>query len=59
MENKNNTFKLGRSLAQILPFYRPQKQEPLAKEDSIITKKLLIVMAIVAIVKFAVLMLWI
>ena len=51
-------YRLGRSVAQIIPFYRQQQeQEPIAKEDSIITKKVIIVMAIVAIAKISVLML--
>jgi hypothetical protein len=51
MDN-NNTFKLGRSIAQLIPFYRR------IKEKEIITTKLVIVMAIVAIAKIAVFLLW-
>jgi hypothetical protein len=48
-------FRLGRSIAQILPFHRIQLQQ----EDSIITKKILIIMAVIAIAKIAVLVtLW-
>ena len=54
----NNTFKLGKSLVQIIPFHRVpiQRQEP-KKERELITTKLIIVMAIIAIVKIAVLLL--
>jgi hypothetical protein len=48
-----NTIRLGRSIAQIIPFYRRIKQK------EIITNKLLIIMGIVAIAKIAVLVLWI
>lgn len=51
----NNTFKLGTAIAQILPFRVPIKK----KEKEIITNKLLITMVVVAIVKIAVLVLWI
>jgi hypothetical protein len=53
----NNTFKLGRSIAQILPFHKPIKKQKQQKE--IITTKLVITMAVIAIVKIAVLVLWI
>ncbi|HEY9398701.1 MAG TPA: hypothetical protein VIP29_02255 [Nitrososphaeraceae archaeon] len=54
----NNTFNLGRSLTQIIPFHRiPIKKQEQQKE--IITNKLVIIMVIIAIVKIAVLMLWI
>jgi hypothetical protein len=43
----NNTFKLGRSITQIIPFYR-QRQE-----KEIITNKLVITMVVIAIVKIA------
>ena len=49
----NNTFKLGRSIAQIIPFYRQ------IKEKELINNKLVITMAVVAIAKIAVLILWI
>ena len=45
-------YRLGRSIAQIIPFYRR------IKEKELITTKLLIVMAIVTIAKVAVLLLW-
>jgi hypothetical protein len=45
----NNTFKLGRSIAQILPFQKIPKKEQQQKE--IITSKLVITMVIIAIVK--------
>lgn len=51
--NKNNTFKLGRSIAQILPFQR------INKPKEFITTKIVIAMAVIAIVKVAVLILWI
>ncbi len=51
----NNTFKLGRSLAQIIQFHRQIQ----IKDKGIITTKVLITMVIIAIVKIAVLMLWI
>ena len=47
-------FKLGRSIAQLVPFYR-QRQE---QHKEIITTKLVIIMGIVAIVKIAVLILY-
>jgi hypothetical protein len=57
----NEKFKLGRSLAQIIPFYRQQRQpehQP-KQQKEIITTKLVITMVIIAIVKIAVLILWI
>jgi hypothetical protein len=45
-------YRLGRSIAQIIPFYRR------IKEKELITTKLLVVMGIVAIAKIAVLLLW-
>jgi len=52
----NNTFKLGRSIAQLVPFHRiPIKKQ----QKEIITNKLVITMVIIAIVKIAVLILWI
>ena len=44
-------YRLGRSIAQIIPFYRK------IKEKELITTKLLIVMGIVAITKIAILLL--
>jgi hypothetical protein len=53
----NDTFKLGRSIAQILPFHRiPIKKE---QQKEIITNKLEISMVVIAIVKIIVLVLWI
>jgi hypothetical protein len=49
----NNVYKLGRSIAQVVPFHIPVKQK------EIIINKLVITMVIIAIVKFAVLILWI
>jgi hypothetical protein len=46
-KNKSNTFKLGRSIAQLVPFHLPVKQK------EIITTKLVITMVIIAIVKIA------
>ena len=59
--NNNNTFKLGRSIAQILPFQTVVKkqQQPEQQQKKIITTKLVITMVIIAIVKIAVLILWI
>ncbi len=55
--NKNNTFKLGRSIAQMVPFHRiPIKKQ---KRKEIITTKLVTTMVIIAIVKIPVLILWI
>ncbi len=45
----NNTFKLGRSIAEIVPFRLIQK-----KPEEIFTNKVLIIMGTVAIVKVAV-----
>jgi hypothetical protein len=61
----NDTFKLGRSIAQLVPFHlsikkqerQHQQQEP--KQKEIITSKLVITMVIIATVKIAVLILWI
>lgn len=51
-------YRLGRSIAQILPFHRiPIEKKQQQKE--IITTKLVITMVIIAIVKIAVLFLWI
>jgi hypothetical protein len=53
----NDTFKLGRSIAQILPFHRiPIKKE---QQKEIITNKQEITMVVIAIVKIIVLVLWI
>ena len=53
----NDTFKLGRSIAQIAPFHRiPIKKQ---QHKEIITTKLVITMVIIAIVKIAVLILWV
>jgi hypothetical protein len=41
--NKNNTFKLGRSITQIIPFYRQPQQQ----QKEIITSKLVITMVII------------
>jgi hypothetical protein len=56
--NKNSTFKLGTSIAHIVPFYRQPEEQP-KQQKEIITTKLIITMVIIAIVKIAVLMLWI
>lgn len=63
------TYGLGRSIAQLVPFHRvPIKKQQLKqdlqpkqpkKDKEIITNKLVITMVIIAIVKVAVLMLWI
>jgi|GEM_PF-1818996 hypothetical protein len=54
-KNKNNSFKLGRSIAQIVPFQRiPIKKQ---QQKEIITSKLVIIMVIIAVVKIAVLIL--
>jgi hypothetical protein len=52
----NNTFKLGRSIAEILPIRVPVKK---LQKKEIITTQLVITMVIIAIVKIAVLVLWI
>jgi len=52
----NNTFKLGRSIAQILLFHKPIKKQKQQKE--IIANNLVITMVIIPIVKIAVLILW-
>jgi hypothetical protein len=53
----NNTFKLGRSIVHIAPFHRiPIKKQ---QHKEIITIKLIITMVIIAMVKIAVLILWI
>jgi hypothetical protein len=49
--NKNNTFKLGRSIAQMVPFHRiPIKKQ---QQKDIITNNLVITMVIIPIVKIA------
>jgi hypothetical protein len=45
-------YRLGRSIAQIIPFYKR------LKEHEVITTKLLLIMGIVAIAKIAVFLLW-
>jgi hypothetical protein len=58
----NNTFNLGKSIAQIVPFHRipiPIKKQQQQEQKEIITTKLVITMVIIAIVKVAVLILWI
>jgi len=57
-KNKNNSFKLGRSIAQIVPFHLPIKKQQ-QEQKEIITTKLVITMVIIAIIKIAVLILWI
>jgi hypothetical protein len=55
-------FRLGRSIAQIVPFYRhrqPEVKEQPKQHKEIITTNLVITMVIIAIVKIAVLILWI
>jgi len=49
-------YRLGTAIAQIIPFYRQRQPE---QQKEIITTKLVITMVIIAIVKIAVLMLWI
>jgi len=58
---KNSTYFLGRSIAKQYPFERVPIQRPVKpqKDDSIITKKILVIFGIIAIVKIAVLLLWI
>jgi hypothetical protein len=46
------TYRLGRSIAQIVPFYRH------VKEKEIFTNRVLIIMGIVTVAKIAVLVLW-
>ena len=55
----NNTIKLGRSIAQLVPIHTPIKKERQEQRKEIITTKLVITMVIIAIVKIAVLILWI
>lgn len=57
--NKNNTnkvYKLGKSIVQVVPFYR-QRQPEQQRQKEIVTTKLVITMVIIAIVKIAVLIL--
>ena len=52
----NKKFKLGRSIAQIVPFQvKKQIVEPKQQQKEIIKTKLVITMVIIAIVKIAVL----
>jgi hypothetical protein len=54
----NNTFKQGRSIAQLVPFHRQRQQlEQQPKQKEIFITKLVITMVLIAIVKIAVLML--
>jgi hypothetical protein len=56
--NKNNTFNLGPSITQLIPFYRqrqPEQQPNQQKE--IITTKFVITVVIIAILRIAVLIL--
>jgi hypothetical protein len=61
----NDTFKLGRSIAQLVPYHlsikkqERQHQQLEPKQKRIITKKLVIPMEIIAIAKIAVFVLWI
>ena len=52
----NNTFKLGRSIVQVLPFHKPIKEQQPKQQKEIFTTKLVITMVIIAIVKIAVLL---
>ena len=55
------TFKLGQSIAEIVPFYRQlAEQQPVKpqKDDSIISKKVLVIFAVAAIIKVSILLLW-
>jgi hypothetical protein len=52
----NNTFKLGRSIVQVLPFHKPIKEQHPKQQKEIFTTKLVITMVIIAIVKIAVLL---
>ncbi len=55
----NNTFNLGRSIVQLVPFHRIPLEKKTQQQKEIITNKLVITMVIIAIVKIAVLNLWI
>jgi hypothetical protein len=52
--NQDNTFKLGRSIALFVPFYRKLHK----KREEIFSNKILIIMAVIAISKVAVFLLW-
>jgi hypothetical protein len=56
-------FKLGTGIGKTFPFERvplePPQKPTKKKDDSIVTKKILVVFGILAIVKIAVLILWI
>jgi hypothetical protein len=52
----NKKFKLGRSIAQIVPFHKPIKEQQPKQQKEIFTTKLVITMVIIAIVKIAVLL---
>jgi hypothetical protein len=54
-------IRLGRSIAQIVPFYRQLAEPqpvPKQKDDSIISKNVLVIFAVVAIIKVSILLLW-
>jgi hypothetical protein len=55
--NTNKEYKLGKSIAQIVPFQRPIKKQP-KQQKEIITNKLVITMVVIAIVKIAVLIVY-
>jgi hypothetical protein len=56
-------FKLGTGIGKTFPFERvplePPQKPTKKKDDSIVTKKIVVVFGILAIVKIAVLILWI
>ena len=49
-------YRLGRAIATIVPFIKYRQRQ---KEDPIITNKILYIFGIIAIVKIAILFLWI
>ena len=52
-------LRLGRSIAQILPLHRIPISIMKQEEKGIITTKLVITMAVIAMVKISILLLWI
>ena len=50
----NNTFKLGRSIVQLVPFITHRQQE----DKPIITNKVLILFAVIAAIKVIILLAW-
>ena len=51
-------YRLGRSRAQIIPFYRIEDTPTQQQDDPIITNKILILFAVIAAIKVIILLAW-